>query len=54
MDQANMLRILEVWDKRCFLELKRGSGVFDVKIEKFLLCQDTAAHLELPPLNNSM
>jgi hypothetical protein len=54
-DLAVMLDILHVWDKRAWVELtQKGSPAVEVSIEKFVLCHYAAAHLELPPMNNSM
>jgi len=54
-DRDAMLAILQGWDKRAWIELTRGgSAAADLSIEKFMLCHYAAAHLELPPMNNSM
>ncbi len=54
-DRDAMLAILQVWDKRAWVELTRnGSPAAGLSIEKFVLCHYAAAHLELPPMNNSM
>jgi hypothetical protein len=47
---------LKTWDKQFYLKnvQEQGAGSITIPVEKYLLVNYAAEHLELPPLNNRM